>query len=612
MKRLSLAAAGLALLLLGAGGAGAQLPDLGGIGGIGGVQPPADALLRFDVRVAPADPFADGNKVGAKLKEVRRGEVFRLTITGTLEKGYHTYPLTRRTPEQSDAGLSTLTYTTSDTFQPLWPVQESEGEFVKEGKEVLLEHSRPFTWSQDIFVKPTARPGSATLSFKIHSQACARNCTWVDKTFDIPLTVSAEPPGPVPASLQTRLGLPQPEPTVVAVPGRSAPRASGPEPKRSASTSTGPQASASRSDTSAGGLWGSIAKAILGGLVSLLTPCVFPMIPITVSFFLKQAEKQQHRALTMAGVYSLTIVAVLAAGGLALVGVLVQISQHYVTNYALAAVFLFFALSLLGMYDITLPSWLTELTSSREGRGGLVGVVFMALTFSIISFACVGPIYGGFISLEATSQSGSGSFLRLFLPVLAFSAAFASPFFVLALFPTLLRSLPRSGSWMNSVKVVMGFLELAAVFKFLRAAELNLLGKSNLFTFDLTLGIYVALSLACGLYLLNVYRLPHDHDAPETIGVPRLLFSLAFLSLGVYLIPGLFKTEDGDSQRPRGEVFLWVRSFLLPDPTPAGPPSEGTARARGQRLVWLTNYPDALRQAAEQNKPVFIDFTGLG
>jgi thiol:disulfide interchange protein DsbD len=159
----------------------------------------------------------------------------------------------------------------------------------------------------------------------------------------------------------------------------------------------------------------------------------------------------------------------------------------------------------------------------------------------------------------------------------------------------------------------MGFLELAAVFKFLRAAELNYFSTSDWFTFDLTLGTYVALSIACGLYLLGVFRLPHDHEAPESIGVPRLLFSLTFLALGLYLVPGMFKNEDGESQKPRGEVFLWVRSFLLPDASPAG--ATGSASARGGqrvRVAWLTSYPEALRQARAQGKPIFLDFTGLG
>src|SRR5262249_21754941 len=146
------------------------------------------------------------------------------------------------------------------------------------------------------------------------------------------------------------------------------------------------------------------------------------------------------------------------------------------------------------------------------------------------------------------------------------SATFASPFFVLALFPTLLRSVPRSGSWLNTVKVVMGFLELAAALKFLRAAELGLRGGAAFFTYDLVLGGYVAPAVASGLYLLNLFRLPHDHDAPETLGVPRLLLSLAFLGLAVYLSPALFKNADGERPRPGGTVFEWVNAFLLPEP----------------------------------------------
>ena len=155
-------------------------------------------------------------------------------------------------------------------------------------------------------------------------------------------------------------------------------------------------------------MWATILTAILGGFISLLTPCVFPMIPVTVSFFLKQGESRHHRPLTMAAVYCATIIVVLTAGGIALVHVLQVISQHWITNVFLTGVFVFFALSLLGMYEIELPSGLANLTGSREGKGGLIGIVFMALTFSIISFACVGPIYGGFITLEASQSSVTG------------------------------------------------------------------------------------------------------------------------------------------------------------------------------------------------------------
>src|SRR5207245_2266331 len=168
----------------------------------------------------------------------------------------------------------------------------------------------------------------------------------------------------------------------------------------------------------------------------------------------------------------------------------------------LGALFVFFALSLFGMYEIELPNSLARFTSAREGKGGLVGTMFMALTFTIISFACVAPFLGGFGGTAATSGI---TWTHRVLGGLAFSVTFASPFFVLALFPTLLKQLPKSGNWLNAVKVVMGFLELAAALKFCRAGELIYLPEPKLFTYDFVLGLYIGLSILCGLYLLNLF-----------------------------------------------------------------------------------------------------------
>jgi thiol:disulfide interchange protein DsbD len=259
----------------------------------------------------------------------------------------------------------------------------------------------------------------------------------------------------------------------------------------------------------------------------------------------------------------------------------------------LGGLFIFFALSLFGMYEIRLPSGFANFTSARGGQGGVIGTVFMALTFTIISFTCIAPFYGGFIGLTASAQT-AGDWLQLLLGVLAFSATFASPFFLLALFPSLLRSLPKSGSWMNTVKVVMGFLELAAGLKFLRAGELYLSDTAEVLSYDLVLGVYIALCALCGLYLLKIFRLPHDHEVEPQLGVGRLAWSIAFLSLGLYLTPGLFKTASGP-QRPGGMVFAWVDSFLLRE-------AEG--------LTWQGNLQKGLQEAEKQGKLVFVDFTG--
>jgi thiol:disulfide interchange protein DsbD len=378
----------------------------------------------------------------------------------------------------------------------------------------------------------------------------------------------------------------------------------GAEPKNPSSPTTNSSSAGTKvgspEPSSNEGLLAFILQGIMWGAISLVTPCVFPMIPITVSFFLKESEKKEHRPLTKAAVYSGTIIVVLTAGGVLMAKGLRDISQHWATNFVLGGLFVFFALSLFGMYEIQLPSWLSRYTSSQEGRGGLLGTVFMALTFTIISFTCVAPFFGGFILLASTAQS-STDWLKLLLGALAYATTFAAPFFVLALFPTLVRTLPKSGSWMNTVKVVMGFVEMAAALKFLRAGELLWFGKAELLTYDLVLGMYVALSLLCGLYLLNLFRLPHDYDVAQQLGVPRLLFSVMFLSLAFYLTPALFKGSGGEQQRPHGKIFAWLDSFLLPDP----------AEPRAQGLAWIGKLDTGLQQAKEKDKLVFIDFTGL-
>jgi thiol:disulfide interchange protein DsbD len=581
------------------------------------------------VTLTPADPFSPLNEVKPppdQTLEVRRGETFVVTIRGVPKPGFHTYPFSRRTPKQDASQLGTVKYENDAIFTPLWTAYESEAEFEDWGAGIgiLLEHKEPFVWIQEIYLKPNAPAGQViTLTVKIHSQQCANlgrpgGCRLEDFTLSLPVKVSSEAPAETSADLARRLQEKPPPAEVVAVTDKVAAANDKPRtepPKDADGGEDESEESAPRPDR---GLLPSIIRALLGGLVSLLTPCVFPMIPITVSIFLKKAEAKEGNALLHASVYSLTIVLVLTIAGLALLGALVKVSQHWITNLALGGVFVFFALSLLGMYEIVLPSGLANLTASHEGQGGLAGTVFQALTFSIVSFACVGPIFGGFIAVESSGHSLVVGWLYQALPVLAFALAFASPFFLLALFPGLIRSMPRSGSWMNAVKVVMGFLELAAALKFLRAAELRYFGKSEYLTFDLALGMYVAICVACGLYLLNVFRLPHDHDPAESIGVARLLFSLSFLSLALYLLPGLFKDQDGKSQKPRGQVYEVVESFLLPDTTTAG--GAATRRTLGRtaqgpddrvELVWLTNVDEAMALAARENKPLFFDFTGL-
>jgi thiol:disulfide interchange protein DsbD len=246
----------------------------------------------------------------------------------------------------------------------------------------------------------------------------------------------------------------------------------------------------------------------------------------------------------------------------------------------------------------------------------MIGTIFGALAFTVISFTCVAPFLGGFAGISA-ADSSSGDLISVpttkeICGGLAFATAFAAPFFILALIPGLLKTLPKSGGWLDNVKVVMGFLELAAALKFFRTAELRSPFGMAYFTYDMVLSGWVAISFACGLYLLNAYRLPHDEEKPN-IGVTRLMFALFFLAFGFYLLPGIFKGSDGVVQRPKGAVFAWVDAFLLPEPLS---PTKSSSKDVDKELIWGTDLKDAVDRVnesvkqGEKPKPIFIDFTG--
>ncbi|MEJ5276692.1 MAG: hypothetical protein WHU94_12350 [Thermogemmata sp.] len=400
------------------------------------------------------------------------------------------------------------------------------------------------------------------------------------------------------------------------------------------------------------GLWGFLLTAAAWGLITLLTPCVFPMIPITVSIFLKQGEQSPRRTLLLAGVYCLTIIAVLGVSAFFLLSTFVELSTDPWMNLGLCLLFVVFALSLFGMYEVTLSTvlllgggmaalvlaprlvdrygleaalllggggaavaillyaWvrrsggesvLLRYLQHKQSGGGILGTIFGAIAFTLVGFTCVAPFLGGFAGLSASGQFSSG---ELMLGALAFSGAFAAPFFLLALFPSLLRRLPRSGQWLDTIKVVMGFLELAAAAKFLRTAELRWLPEAAYCTYDAVLAGWIALSAVCGLYLLGLFRLPHDEES-HPIGVPRLLLALGFLSLAAYLTPALFVGPDGKPQRPRGAVFAWIDAFLLPEPSREG------------ELPWSYDLPESVQRLVQEARksgrpqPLFLDFTGV-
>ena len=343
------------------------------------------------------------------------------------------------------------------------------------------------------------------------------------------------------------------------------------------------------------GLFSFILFALSMGFLALLTPCVFPMIPITVSFFTKAGEKEDSSPLFSALVYTIGIIVIFTSLGLILALTLGaaganQMASNPWVNIFIAALFIYFAFSLFGHYEIQMPSVFRQFSSKQEQRGGVIGILFMALTFTLTSFTCTVQFVG--LLLVAASQ---GSFFWPLLGMVVFSTAFAFPFFFLALFPQYLAKLPKSGGWLNSVKVTMGFLELGAAMKFISNSDL--VWQWGIFTQQVVLAVWVIISFMMGLYLLGKIKLPHDSDLPF-IGVPRLVLSIVFMSFGLYLTGGLF-----------GQPLHGLIDSYLP-PVVDGSRQNIVLEAGVEHLVWFDNLPEALDVAKTEGKPVFIDFTG--
>jgi len=365
-----------------------------------------------------------------------------------------------------------------------------------------------------------------------------------------------------------------------------------------AATEAAPSAPVPASPVSTGaqqGLLMFILVAFGVGLAAIFTPCVFPMIPITMSFFLNKPEGSRGRSIFDAVLFCGGIIVLFTGLGLATTAILgpfgvVQLGSNVWVNTFIAAVFLVFGLSLLGAFEITVPSGvLTRLDRASKG-GGAIGTILMGLTFSLAAFACVGPFVG---TLLAASVGSGGA--RPLIGMVTFAAGLSTPFFFLALFPSYLKRLPKSGMWMERVKVVMGFLVLAAMFKYL--ASIDQVMRWNLLTRDRFLAAWMVLFGLAGLYLLGLLRLPGvKRDDP--LGVVRLLIGAALVAFAISLAPGMFGGR-------LGELDAYV-----PAAEDAGSVIGGSS-ARGERLEWMTNrYSDALAKARQENKLVLVAFTG--
>lgn len=365
----------------------------------------------------------------------------------------------------------------------------------------------------------------------------------------------------------------------------------------------------------AGGLWAFMLVAFGSGLVALLTPCVFPMVPMTVSFFTNSGGSRAQ-GIFKAFIYGLSIIAIYT-----IIGTIVAklfgadganfISTHWLPNLLFFLIFVVFAMSFFGMFEITLPSsWLTKVDSQAD-KGGWIGVFFMAFTLVLVSFSCTGPIVGSILVASA-----GGETVRPIVGMFGFSLAFALPFTLFAVFPSWLSGLPKSGGWLNSVKVVLGFIELALALKFLSVADQ--VYHWGLLDREVYLALWIVIFTLMGFYLLGKLKFSHDSDL-KYISVPRLFFAILTFGFVIYLVPGMFgaplkalsgylppqTTQDFDLNRV-------AASGAVPANQLCETPKYDDFLDLPHGLQGYFDLEQAKKCAAEQGKPIFIDFTGHG
>jgi thiol:disulfide interchange protein DsbD len=376
-------------------------------------------------------------------------------------------------------------------------------------------------------------------------------------------------------------------------------------------------------------MWDIIIEAIIWGFVALLTPCVFPMIPMTITFFMKGGE-QKRRGRVQAIVYGASIILLytlpiaviilityFVGGKTVTADIFNWLSTHWLPNIIFFLIFMVFAASFLGMFEIVMPSWLVSKADSKADRGGLIGAFFMALTLVLVSFSCTGPLVG-----MVLVRSAQGEVFEPIFAMLAFSIAFATPFTLFAFFPSWLQQLPKSGGWLNSVKVVLGFIEIALGLKFLSVADQTY--HWGILDREVYLAIWIVVFTLMGFYLLGKLKFAHDSSLPY-IKVPRLFLAILTFSFVLYLIPGMWgaplkmlsgylppqQTHDFDLN----DIIRKNTMVMGSGETPleiCEKPKYGEFLHLPHGLEGYFDYDQALSCAKELKKPLFIDFTGHG
>jgi len=535
----------------------------------------------------------------AEATPVKAGDSFTVLAKAEIEFGWHLYALAQPAggPIATDIRVtgggpfSLRTAVGADT-----PLEGFDPNF-----NIVTQYYDDHTvFRVPIRIAPDAKDGRHTLTVTVRYQSCNATLCIPPRTQPLQLAVTIGNAVPAPGAagesgtaLASGVGAasasvsPEAGPTV----GPAAKEPAAPVPASIPSSSAAPRARVPdlAADESATTLGAYVGLAAIMGALSLLTPCVFPMVPITVSYFTRRAERGRRDATQQALVYGLGIVLTFTALGFALAiafgaSGLNQFASNPWLNIGIAALFLTFALSLFGLYEVTLPSRVVTAVSKASGGGGYGGTLLMGLAFTLTSFTCTAPFLGTLLVVAA-----QGDWLWPMAGMLAFSSVFAVPFVVLALSPRLLASLPRSGRWMTSVKVTMGLLEVAAAMKFI--SNVDLVWGWGIFTRDVVLIVWIVVAALMATYLGGLLRVGHAPRLGRP-GAARLVATAAAIGLGVWL--GL-----GVGGRRLGEL----EAFL--------PPADAADLAKGGELSWIVNdYDAALAEAVASNRRLLVDFTG--
>jgi thiol:disulfide interchange protein DsbD len=532
------------------------------------------------------------------------GDIAWVTITATTDKHWHTYS-TKHIENQYGLGpVETTIELSKSTTAALGSIEgklqlPTPKRKYDEGFEVTIETLEgTWQWKVPVRLKPTLTPGSMKGAFVIGYQLCdTTSCLPPDES-EVPFTINvlaAVATGSDTTVVTDVAEVPAPVTEDAAVP---------PAP-----------GSSEIEDLKRDGLLGFFFGAMGIGFLALLTPCVFPMIPITVSFFTKRNEQQRGKAVRDAFLYAIGIISTFTLIGIVfsvLFGAtsVQDLAANPWLNLAIGVLFVTLAFNLFGAFEIQVPTAIMNRLNAKAQGTGVVAVLLMGLVFSLTSFTCTVPFVGTLLLTAA-----SGDYLYPAVGTLGFATAFAIPFFFLALFPSLLAALPRAGGWMNNLKVVMGFLEIAAAVKFFSTAEfvwgLGVLPR------DLFLAIWVGVFFLVVLYVLGLFEMKLDSRVEKVSGL-RAFFAVIFASLTFYFFNGMMGkplAADLEALLPPDnyeQLLGGVGAPLAPAGTQAGGQAGNQAGAGAiDHSSWLTSLDDAKAVAAETGKPIFIDFTGF-